>query len=430
MFAGAILAASLALTAAQSQQIDAVVAQVMQADHVPGLSLGIAQNGRVLLARGYGVRNAAGAHADAQTIYRIGSLTKQFTAALVEIEADRGVLPLNVEIRGVSVAQMLSQTSGLVSYTDPGQTLDSALNAPTKFAPGTQWDYSNSNYYLLGTALQSATNQPYAQLLQRTILRPLKLTATTFNLPFGNDVAVGSIHPGPNAAPMTAFAAGALSSNVVDLLRWLNALQNGDVVPSDSFEQMTSSWALNDGTLTHYGFGFYVDNWYGWPIAQHNGLIDGFSSDDAISLDDGVDIVVLTNADKEPLAPLVKSIFALVDKPKDANLVASLNQPPENEDTSTTALATKIATQIAAGTLDKSLLTTAYAGSLDEAVVSDWTAHLHPMGAIHLAEFLELTHLDDADYVKYRLTFDSGQVVMTLGLRGGKVNSIAFETPR
>ena len=101
---------------------------------------------------------------------------------------------------------------------------------------------------------------------------------------------------------------------------------------------MTSSWTLTDGTFTHYGFGFFIDNWYGWHIAQHTGFMDGYSADDAISLDDGLDLVVLTNADKQPIVPILKSIFAIVDPPKDRSLVADLSHPAENEDPATTAL--------------------------------------------------------------------------------------------
>lgn len=440
MFAGAILAASLALSPAQSKQIDALVQQVMQADHIPGLSLGIARNGHTLLVRGYGVRDVAtNAPADPRTIYRIGSITKQFTAALVEIEAERGALPFNAEVRGVTIPQLLGQTSGLVSYTDPGQTLDSAMNAPLRFTPGTQWEYSNSNYYLLGTALESASQQTYPQLLQKLILTPIHLNSTTFDLPTGPDVAMGygwngtqiaPVPPGPNDAPTLAYAASALSSNVVDLLHWLYQLQDGGVVPVDSFEQMTSSWALGDGTLTHYGFGFFIDDWYGWPIAQHTGMMDGYSGDDAISLDDGLDLVVLTNADKLPVIPLLKGIFAIVDRPKDRTLVADLSHPAENEDPTVTALVKTVVAQLASGTLDRALLTTAFAAGLSDATLSADFAQVRALGNLNLVEYLEATRVADVSYLKYRLTFDRGQLILNLGLRADKIDALTIEPPR
>lgn len=436
MFVGAILAASLALTPAQSTRIDALVQHVMQTDHVPGLSLGIARNGRVLFARGYGMRNlATGARADARTIYRIGSITKQFTAALVEQEIERGALALNVEVRGITIAQLLSQTSGIVSYTDDGQTLDTAMNAPTRFTPGTQWEYSNSNYYLLGTTLQSITQLPYPTLLQRRILKPFGLRATSFNLPAGTDVAAGYAWTGttlapapvnPNDAPALAFSASAMSSNVLDLLAWLSKLQDGAIVAQDDFEQMTSSWTLANGTLTHYGFGFFVDDWYGWQIAEHPGLVDGFSADDAISLEDGLDIVILTNADKEPVAPLTKAIFALVDKPKDAGLVAGSEQAALNEDPATTALVKSFVAQLASGNVDRSQLTPRFDATLGTDTLATYTQMVAPLGALQLTEYLEATHLADVTYVKYRLTFASRQYLLTLGFVGDKIDSMVL----
>jgi D-alanyl-D-alanine carboxypeptidase len=137
MLPAALLATSLALTSAQSAKIDAVVAQVMQTSHIPGLSLGVARKGHVVFLRGYGTRDcSSNARANAYTVFRIGSITKQFTAALVMQEADRSALPLNAELDGITVVQLLSQTSGLVSYSDPGQTLDSALNAADAICAG------------------------------------------------------------------------------------------------------------------------------------------------------------------------------------------------------------------------------------------------------------------------------------------------------
>jgi CubicO group peptidase (beta-lactamase class C family) len=440
MFAGAILAASLALSPAQSKQIDALVQQVMQADHIPGLSLGLARHGHVLLVRGYGVRDVAkNAPADPRTIYRIGSITKQFTAALVEIEAERGALPFNAEVRGITVPELLGQTSGLVSYTDAGQTLDSAMNAPLRFTPGTQWEYSNSNYYLLGTALESVSHMAYPQLLQKLILTPIHLKSTTFELPAGGDVALGyawdgtqlaPMPPGPNDAPTLAFAASALSSNVVDLLHWLYELQDGGVVPVDSFEQMTSSWTLANGTLTHYGFGFFIDNWYGWPVAQHTGMMDGFSGDDAISLDDGLDLVVLTNADKEPVIPLLKGIFAIVDPPKDKSLAADLSHPAQNEDPAVTALVKSVVAQLTAGSLDRALLTAGFAASLSDSTVAEYSSQVRALGNLNLVEYLEATRIADVSYLKYRLTFERGQLVLDLGLRADKIDSLTIEPPR
>jgi D-alanyl-D-alanine carboxypeptidase len=436
----ALLAASLALTPAQSAKIDAVVAQVMHASHIPGLSLGVARKGHAIFLRGYGARDCAvNARANSYTVYRIGSITKQFTAALVMQEADRSALPLNAQVAGITIAQLLSQTSGLVSYTDPGQTLDSALNTPPQFTPGTQWQYSNSNYYLLGTALQSVTKTTYANLLSNRITTPLQLTSTTFAPPLAQNVAQGcswdgsawqAAVQGPDDAPAVAFSAGAMSSNVPDLLAWLWNLYNGAVVSPDSFDQMTTSWTLADGSPTHYGFGFFTDTWYGLRIAQHTGYIDGFSADDGLVLDDGTAFVILSNADRVDLVPLAKSIVEIVEPLKNPALVADLSHPGVFEDPAVTALAKQVIAQLSDGRIDRALLTPTFDARLDDGSVRSFAATLHPLGKLDQTLFNESTTIGALTNEVYTLVFERGRLTLTFTMNGGKIDTLSLEPVR
>jgi D-alanyl-D-alanine carboxypeptidase len=436
----ALLAASLALTPAQSAKIDAVVAQVMRASHIPGLSLGVARKGHVVFVRGYGTREcAADAPANNYTVYRVGSITKQFTAALVLQEADRSALPLNAEVAGITIAQLLSQTSGLVSYTDPGQTLDSALNAPPQFTPGTQWQYSNSNYYLLGTALQSASGMSFANLLRTRITTPLHLSSTTFAPPLAQNVAQGCTWDGStwqpasigqDDTPSVAFSAGAMSSNVHDLLVWLSNLYDGNVVSSDSFDQMTTSWTLADGSPTHYGFGFFTNSWYGLRIAQHTGYIDGFSADDGLVLDDGTAFAILSNADRVDLVPLAKSLIEIVEPIKNPALVADLSHPGVFEDPAVTALARQVVEQLADARVNRSLLTADFDVKLDEARLRAYAAQLRPLGNLEQTLFNESTTVGASTSEVYTLVFEHGKLTLTFGLRSGKIGALALEPVR
>ena len=436
----ALLAASLALTTAQSAKIDAVVAQVMRASHIPGLSLGVARKGHAIFLRGYGTRAcAASAGANSYTVYRIGSITKQFTAALVMQEADRSSLPLNAEVAGITIAELLSQTSGLVSYTDPGQTLDSALNAPTQFKPGTQWQYSNSNYYLLGTALQSVTNTSFSNLLTKRITAPLGLASTTFAPPLEQNVAQGCTwdgsawqpaQSGPNDSPAVAFSAGAMSSNVPDLLAWLWNLYDGTVVSSDSFEQMTTSWTLADGTPTHYGFGFFTDSWYGLRIAQHTGYVDGFSAEDGLVLDDGTAFAILSNADRVDLVPLAKSLVEILEPVKNPALVADLSHPGVFEDPAVTALAKSIVSQLSDGRIDRALLAPTFDTHLDDSRLRAYATALHPLGSLEQALFNESTTIGALTNEVYTLVFEHGRMTMNFTLHGGRIDALTLEPGR
>jgi D-alanyl-D-alanine carboxypeptidase len=435
-----LLAASLALTTAQSSKIDAAVAHVMQASHIPGLSLGVSRRGTTVFLRGYGARNCASdAPADGYTVYRIGSITKQFTAALVMQEAERGTLPLDADVDGITVAQLLSQTSGLISYTDPGQTLDSALNAPPAFKPGTRWQYSNSNYYLLGTALQSVTHLGFATLLADRITRPLGLTSTTFGVPLERNVAQGctwdgsqwlAAQEGPNDAPALGFSASALSSNVPDLLAWLWDLFDGAIVSPKSFAAMTTSGTISDGTPTNYGFGFFTADWYGDRIAQHTGYVGGFSADDALVLDDGTAIALLANADDVSLVPLAKSIVEIVEPLKDRTLVADFNHPPIIEDPAVTSLVKTLVAQLASAQIDRTLLAPALSASLDERRLESLSQTLAPLGPLQQALFNESSTQSEVTSDTYTLIFARGRLTFTLQMQDGKIENLTVSPAR
>jgi CubicO group peptidase (beta-lactamase class C family) len=404
-----IVAALLALSAGQRLHVDAVVERVMRDDRVAGLSLGIARRGNLLYLRGYGLRDVSRRlQADGYTIYRIGSITKQFTAALVLQQVAGGSVALDAPvgtylpaagegIGRVTLAQLLAQTGGIES-----------LDAPPAFNPGAGWLYSNANYELLGAVLQRVTGVDYPTLLRDRITAPLALSSTGYGaLPFGRNAAVGyAWHGGRwDEAPAgaanadRASSAAAMVSNAPDLLRWLEELRRGRVVTQTAFSAMTASGKLGDGTLTHYGFGFFIANWFGYRAIEHPGYVAGFSSQDALLLDDGLEIAVLANADSVDLTPLTQSIVAALDRPLDPNLAAEPSRPPQNEDR-----------QIAADL--KSILQTAGFAAL---------------GTLRSLEFVERSTGGGVTYDKYRLTFTTGQWWATIGYRGnGAVASLTL----
>ena len=412
------------LSATTQSRIDAIVTQVMQREHIAGLSLGVARRGAPLYVRGYGERDVARhLDADGYTVYAIGSLTKQFTAALVLQQTARGGIALDAPLQrylpqitppagAVTIAQLLGQTSGIVSYTERSRAEIASLAAenpppervwqlvagePLAFPPGAQWQYSNTNYLLLGMTLQSVTGLPYSQLLDRNVVSPLRLESTTYGLPaFAQNVARAyAWRGGFESVPMSqgifdvAFSAGGVTSNAPDLLTWLEGLRSGTIVSPAAFAAMATSGRLNDNVASNYGFGFFIDNWYGYRVIDHSGNIDGFSSADAIVLDDGLEITVLSNADGIDLEPLSKSIVALIDAPRDANLVARIGTPAENENPHITAAIRTI---------------------LD-------TPPFAVLGKLQSIEFVERSIRAGVTYDKYRLTFAAGQWWLTFGYR-------------
>ncbi len=401
-----VLAGVLALSPGLRARIDAIVVQVMHAQHVAGLSLGIARNGSRLYLRGYGWRDATtGQPADGFTIYRAGSIAKQFAAAMAMQQVAAGRVALDAPANSyvatpidgsheVTIAQLLGQTSGITA-------LSGASPVGLAFDPGTGWAYSNANYDLLGMALHAVTGAAYPTLLRDGITGPFSLFSTgCAPSPFAQNIARGYLWaagwkqapPFPGGNTDVDCASTGLLSNAADLIHWLEDLRSGRVVSQTSFAMMTATGRLANGVATHYGFGFFVANWFGYTVAEHPGYADGFSGDDALVLQSGLEIAVLSNAEAVDLTPLVRSIVAILDEPLDPNLSASANQPPQNENLRITAA------------LKAALQTSRYAS----------------YGTLESAEFVERSVVGPTTYDKYRLTFSGGQWWATIGYGAGE----------
>jgi CubicO group peptidase (beta-lactamase class C family) len=299
----------------------------MKSQNIPGMTVALAKNGSMLYSQAYGYSNlATKSKTQISTIFEIGSITKQFTAALIMKLQEQGELHVDDSIQvylpdykfpsAITLRMLLTHTSGLENYTALAQYPGWAINgvseatilatvsqAPLLFPPGTQWSYSNSNYFVLGAIIEKLTGQSYPTNLQQYIAQPLGLTNTYFSVPPPAQSAIGYTWNGASVVPAsltdrsTAFAAGALSSNAADLIAWDNALINGRVVSPESFAAMITpvNPAIPGGGS--YGFGLSLSSFDNHPIIWHGGAITGFTAEADVFLDSGLALVVLTNSD-------------------------------------------------------------------------------------------------------------------------------------
>lgn len=386
-----LLATAVALTPLQRTRIDDVVAGVMRDARIAALSLGIARRGRTLYLRGYGLRDVETRQtADGFTIYRVGSIAKQFTAAMVLAQAQRGrigldanaasYLPATAGLAGsVTVGQLLAQTGGIAAASGAGAVV-------MQHEPGTAWSYSNANYALLGEILQRVTATSFSATLRANVLVPLSLMSTGCDWPpaaqnvargyeWNGDWVPAQIEP----QPVRTCSAVGLASNASDLLTWLEGLRDGRVVSRAGFAAMTRSAAIG-GIPVNYGYGFFVTHWFGYDVAEHPGYVEGFSSQDAIVLHDGLEVAVLTNANAVDLSPLTESIVAVLDPPA-ADLLAAIPGKPRNENLAITV------------NLRAALQTAGFAA----------------YGTLQSLEFVRRAVEGDLTHDTYRATFSSGQ---------------------
>jgi CubicO group peptidase (beta-lactamase class C family) len=311
------------------QAVNAAAAAALERG-IPGVSVAVVRGDESLVARGYGVADReTGARATAATVYPIGSISKQFTAAAILRLVERGALalddPVSRHLPGyapaggtVRVRHLLRQTSGIREFfTLPAFAEGNAdLNRPTSelvamiereplgFRPGTRWSYSNSNYTVLAQILERVTGQPYERGLEDDFFRPLGLGAThpCAPRPSGEHQArgYGRTATGVVAVPPEnmnwARGDGGLCSTVEDLARWMRALAAGHAVSPPSYRLMTSRERLGDGTSPDYGYGLSLVPLDGQVRkVAHNGAIAGYTGTLAHYPDHDLTIAVLTN---------------------------------------------------------------------------------------------------------------------------------------
>ncbi len=294
----------------------------------------VAQAGRVLLDRGYGDANLELKVPDSPaTKYRLGSITKQFTAAAILLLQQRGQLRVNDPVAKylpdapaawshVTIFNLLTHTSGIPNYSDlpdfdatkalpatPEQLVARFRDQPLQFEPGTAWRYSNSGYTLLGYLIERISGEPYAQFLRENIFEPLGMRDTGYdsNSAIIPERAEGYT-PGPDGSPINAqyidmsvpYAAGGLYSTTHDLLRWEQALYGGKLLSADSLRQMTTPF------MNNYALGLAVRTLPGiGALYSHGGSIYGFNGD--ISYVPAAQLAVIVLANLNGPAPQILS---------------------------------------------------------------------------------------------------------------------------
>ena len=297
-----------------------------------GATVVVMQEGKTLFAQGFGLaQRELGVPAAPGQVFRIGSITKQFTAAAVMSLVEGGQVTLDAQIsryledlpeawRPVTVEQLLNHTSGIPSYTDdpaymshiredlPGRKLleTTVFARPLDFAPGTQWRYSNSGYYLLGLLIEKVSGKDYAAYLQARFFGPLGLRSFRYGTEteFLPGMASGYTRGGKPALYMSMtqpFAAGSLVGTAEDLARWTLALHAGKVVSPESLRRMTTPARTADGKTQPYGFGLAWRESLGRRLVGHDGRIPGFTSQVEADPDAKRVAVILCNTDAPPV---------------------------------------------------------------------------------------------------------------------------------
>ena len=303
-------------------KIDEYMNAFVKAKNVGGAVLA-AKDGKILISRGYGLANAElNVPNTAQTRFRIGSLTKQFTSAAVMILQERGKLSVREAAckyldncpeawKEVTIHQLLTHTSGIPSFTGvpdwktkrvlrltAAETLALVREAPLKFKPGADYDYSNTGYYLLGLIIEKVSGQTYEAFLKENIFAPLKMSDTGYdagqilaNRASGYSRRGETLVNADYADRNVPFAAGGLYSTVEDLYKWQASFDTEQLLKKASIE------AIFTPDKKNYGYGWGIGSYRNHKLVTHGGSIEGFQSHIFRFPDDRAAVIVLLNSD-------------------------------------------------------------------------------------------------------------------------------------
>ena len=331
--------------------IDAAIRAFLERQGIPAAHVSVIRGSTVVLRRGYGSLGADGRPPDESSVFPLGSISKQFTAAAILALVDAGRLRLDARVADylpewfadepdLRIGHLLSQTSGLADFlwlegyrplgdnpaTPIAAYLTLAAAAPRRFAPGTRWAYSNTNYKALALIIERVTKRTFDEALATTVLRPAGLEGIVPCHGLPTERIVPGISAEGRPTPLDASAAayagdGGLCGNATALEKWLEV---GFADRKGIGTRLARPTRLDDGTDVPYGFGVSTREFLGHPAVWHGGNVDSHSSMIAYFPEDGLRLVILTNRGVVWLTELMPALMGGKPPARGAGSGASL----------------------------------------------------------------------------------------------------------
>lgn len=335
-----VFACCLLQSYAQSveQKIDELLTAYASQNKLNGSVL-VAQKGKIIYEKGFGYRNAeTKTPNDVNSIFQIGSITKQITAAVIMQLQQEGKLSVQDKLSKyfsgfangdkITIENLLTHTSGIYNYTNDTVIMKNDItrhysqaemmklfkNYPADFEPGSKWNYSNTAYSILGYIIEKVEKKPYEKVVRERIFQPLGMLNSGFD--FTNlssptkTKGYFSLNPAPLPAPIVdstiAFSAGAIYSTIGDLYKWDRAIYTNKILKPESWKSVFTPYKNN------YGYGWAIDTMYGRQITSHSGGIHGYSSHILRFPQDETVVIAFDNTSSNALGTISKNVAAIL----------------------------------------------------------------------------------------------------------------------
>jgi CubicO group peptidase (beta-lactamase class C family)/uncharacterized protein YneR len=326
-------------------KVDKLLADMYKPNETGATAL-IARKGTVIYKKAFGMANLElNVPMQVDNVFRIGSISKQFTAVAILQLLEQGKLGLQDDIKKfipdypthgytITVEQLLSHTSGIKSYTDmkewddqvrrkdftPAALVDYFKNQPMDFPPGTKWQYNNSGYVLLGFIIEKVSGKTYPEYIVENIFKPLGMTNSYYgdHLPIiknrvsGYEPAKDGVANADFLSMTQPYAAGSLLSTVEDLFKWHQGVHSYKLVKKEVLDKAFISSKLANGKPTNYGYGWFMGNLQGSPTIEHGGGINGSLTNAIYLPKEDVFVTVFSNCTCKPPSDVSTQIAGLV----------------------------------------------------------------------------------------------------------------------
>jgi CubicO group peptidase (beta-lactamase class C family) len=325
-----------------NKQIDHIVEEHYSSFPDVGLVVSVSNPDGIVYERASGYADLAfDIKAGTNHKFRIGSITKQFTAVAILKLLEENKLSLTDSIQQflpdfpyhghkITIEHLLTHTSGVPEYTykedwfpvisktskTPLELVEYFMHDPFQFNPGERYAYSNSGYHLLGCIIEKVTQKSYEEYLSSIIFEPLGMENTSChnslqilkNFAKGYESRNGAVYNASYVDPQQPFAAGNIVSTTGDLRKWYEGLFNEKIIRAQTLAKALQPFQLNNSQYTHYGYGWELDTIQGMPVIKHNGTIPGYNADVLYFLDSKILVSALSNS--MPVTNMVKKIGA------------------------------------------------------------------------------------------------------------------------
>lgn len=409
--ASLFLSASLTCFAQLPQQDEQKVAEIatktLQSTGVPSASIAIVEHDRVVYAHAFGLANVSPPKpATAEMAYPIGSISKQFTANAVLLLEQRGKLSINDPVskyfpdftraNEVTLRNLMTMTSGYEDFApqdyiipawrhavDPLTNATAWATKPLDFTPGTDWQYSNTNYVILGLIVQKVTGEPLMQFIRENVLDPLNLQGV-FNTYTQRDKLQVTGYVSNALAPVRVlplegngwyFGDGDLAMAASTLATWDIGIIEQKLLSPESYKEFETPFILANGENTHYGLGTFVRDMNGHRMLEHSGEVGGYVSENVVFPDDQIAIAVLTNEVASSAAHSIAQQIAnqLLPSIRSASVIPADTLQPKLGG---------ILNGLQQGKIDRSLFTPDANDYFNADALADFKSTLGPLGTI------------------------------------------------